>query len=525
MDNMLNLKMILINDILVCEKPHGIATHATDKNRIGLVEWFSEKLGQNLYTYQRLDASTSGLITFALSPQKASEMTELWKAHSVSKNYLFISDKKIKDSKYENSKEDILVESYILKEKNAWVNKKDLPPNSWTQFKLLETFGNFSLWRAQPKSGKSHQIRLHAEKIGIPILGDSEHGGSAFFRVCLHSESLSIPGYGDFHSKAPHFFYDLSKLEDLFWCQLEDAFHRREMLFNAHQNSLRFLHNELLQLKIDFFESHWWVYDYSLTPNQKTKVLEFIKNKSEFPIYIRQMKNRGQSPIQSQLQLQSELQTEQFVNKQWQTHENQFIFEMRSNQGLSPGLFLDQRENRKWVKQNSKNKKVLNLFSYTGGFSLAAALGQARTVTTVDLSKTFIDWSKANFSLNGLDPDRYEFWATDSRIFINGCQKRDKKYELIICDPPSFSRGKNGLFRIDKDAEQLIDSLITILEVDGKLMFCTNYEKWDLQNLKDNISLLDKKNVKLEDPLHAGLDCELPGQETILKTLILTKIC
>lgn len=502
MNTVKNLKLKIVDGLLICEKPNGIATHAADHSKIGFVEWLEEKIGCRLYTYQRLDLATSGLISFALDSDTAAKMTELWAQHAVTKNYLFISDQPYSEKFFS-------VESHIVKE--------NLPANSKTHFELLNKVGHYSLWRATPFSGKAHQIRLHAAKMGIPILGDSEHGGTDFFRLCLHSESLKIPDYGVFESLAPSFFYQLENLDDIFTCQLEDAFHRREMIYNDKPGCLRFLHNEIPELKIDLYENHWWIYDYELNLQQRNKVINFIAQKSKLPFYVREMKDRGQTPTHS------ELQNDAHAQESWIARENEMFFEMRSNQGLSPGLFLDQRENRKWVYENSRDKKVLNLFSYTGGFSVAAALGGAQSVTTVDLNKNFINWSKTNFKCNQLDPEKYEFWATDSRLFINGALKRNKKFDLIICDPPSFSRSKEGLFRIDKDANVLMELLFEILEKNGVLLFCTNYEKWTLQNLKDNISLLEKKSVKLLNPPFAGLDFELPGENAILKTLVLAK--
>jgi 23S rRNA (cytosine1962-C5)-methyltransferase len=515
----LNIK--ISQDLMFCEKPHGLSTHTTDTKLKGFSEWLEEKLGHKLYIYHNLNWATSGVISFALTPEKAKEMTTLWKTGAVQKTYFFITDKTSQKTNFDNET------SPINESRSADFQGK---------FEIIKTFGPYSLWKATSQSGKIHQIRLHAQKYGVPILGDKEYGGSSFFRLCLHSESLAIPNYGLYKSPLPGYFQNLELLNDHFTCLLEDAYHRRCMVYlgyqespenhqvsNVHQQCVRLFHSEFEKFKIDLFAEHWWVYDYGLNPSEKAKVVAFIRTKGNPPTYIREMKNRGQSPIEAALDNVNQ------ALRVWTTKENKLILEMRSNQGMSPGLFIDQRENRNWVKNNSKDKNVLNLFSYTGGFSLAAALGGANTVTTVDLNKNFIDWSKRNFALNGLDleqeltSERYQFWTADSRTFVIGCIKRRKQYDLIICDPPSFSRGHEGLFRIDKDAGSLIANLWKILTPNGILVFCTNYEKWDLQILKDNIPLLKDKHVEVLSPPLMGLDFEFPDERALLKTLMIRK--
>lgn len=533
-----NMKQL--KDILVCQKPEGLSSKTNSSKQSSFKCWIEEKLKTKTYDHQDLDLNTSGLITFALTSAKAKELIEAWKSQSIIHKFIFITD-------HSTQLTEFVVETPITKEslnksfntlsskiesKLAFETQKTIEiknssfgesksAKSKTQFTLLKKFKSYSLWQAMTTVSDCQQMRVQAKTAQIPILGDKENGGGSFFRLCLHSISLQIPGYEQFISHPPKYFDDLSLIEDDFTCKLEEAYHRRSMIYlvdqNANSESIRILHNEIELVKIDIYANQWWVYDYGMTDLQKTKLVLFINSKGKPPYFIREMKNRGQTPDEGLL-------TE--GNKplsQWSASENDMTFEMRSNQGMSPGLFLDQRENRKWIFENAKNRAVLNLFSYTGGFSVAAALGKAKSVTTVDLSKTFIDWSKRNFELNNLKVADYEFWAADSRTFIEGCSKRKKTFDLIICDPPSFSRGKNGVFRIDKDVEELLQSLWKILAKDGFLLFCTNFEKWDLKQLKENITLLKQHDAKLLVPPLLGLDFELPNEKPLMKTLLLQK--
>lgn len=187
---------------------------------------------------------------------------------------------------------------------------------------------------------------------------------------------------------------------------------------------------------------------------------------------IRQMTNRGHAPaISSDKEVL------------WTACEGLARFQLAEGRGWSPGLFLDQRGNRNWVRANAAGKKLLNLFCYTGGFSINAALGGAAEVVSVDTSKQTLQWCKENFRLNDLRLEDYEFWPSDSRTFLQACERKQRKFDLIICDPPSFARNKHQVFKIDKDAPELVSSCLNCLHKHGKLLFSCNYEKWSSHEL------------------------------------------
>ncbi len=187
---------------------------------------------------------------------------------------------------------------------------------------------------------------------------------------------------------------------------------------------------------------------------------------------IRQMTNRGEAPAISS--------DEEVV---WTACEGAAKFQLAQGRGWSPGLFLDQRGNRQWVRENATGKKLLNLFCYTGGFSINAALGGATEVVSVDTSTQTLQWCKENFRLNDLQIADYEFWPADARAFLQACKRKQRKFDLIICDPPSFARNKHQVFKIDKDGAELVISCLDCLDHHGKLLFSCNYEKWSRQDL------------------------------------------
>lgn len=515
----LPIKIKILQNTLLVTKPNGLTTHAVEKHRPGLVEYIAEQENSSLHVVQRLDKETSGSLLIATTPEAAQQLTEKFSQKQNHKVYYLITDRTTHSEQLQKT-------SYIEKIKNTFVSHQKQTPNSETHFKKIKTHKKWTLWQAFPITGKPHQIRLHAQDLGIAILGDSEHGGSAFFRLCLHAEKLEteLNGQKVIHqSKLPLCFENLSLLENQFLSELIFAIEKRNALFDySESESLRLVHTDVEDIRIDRFGNVLWVYWYrEINPNQQElKDLEnLLPLTNTRSIVVRQMLNRGKSPNDAETWFLGEA-----LQTQWTAEENSVHYLLKTNQGLSPGLFLDQRENRFWVQKNSSKKNILNLFSYTSGFSLNAALGGASMVTTVDLSKNFIEWSKENFLLNQLDPKAHEFWVADSFIFLAGSKKRQKLYDLIICDPPSFSRSKEKVFKIEKDIDELIELCLSVLNPGGHLLFSCNYEKWTLNEFQQRVQkIILKKQVQFAKlPLH-GLDFEFPGHDPLMKAVLLEK--
>ncbi|HEY0961573.1 MAG TPA: class I SAM-dependent methyltransferase [Pseudomonadales bacterium] len=146
-------------------------------------------------------------------------------------------------------------------------------------------------------------------------------------------------------------------------------------------------------------------------------------------------------------------------------HENGLKFYVNLSDYLDTGLFLDHRPMRAFVREISRGKDVLNLFAYTGSFSVYAAHGGARSVHTVDLSNTYLDWARDNFTLNGLDTraPAWRFTAADVMALLPTLPSAS--YDLIVCDPPTFSNSKRmrGVFDVQRDHPALINQCLRLL--------------------------------------------------------------
>lgn len=160
--------------------------------------------------------------------------------------------------------------------------------------------------------------------------------------------------------------------------------------------------------------------------------------------------------------------------------ENGLSLLVELEEGLNTGLFLDQRRNRRDLMQRSPGKRVLNLFSYTGAFSVAAAVAGASEVTSVDASPTYLDWARANFGANGLDGGRHPFIAGDCFEVLGRLGREKKRYDLILMDPPSFSTTASSRFTTRQGTAELVAAALPLLVSGGVLISCSNHQKVDL---------------------------------------------
>lgn len=147
---------------------------------------------------------------------------------------------------------------------------------------------------------------------------------------------------------------------------------------------------------------------------------------------------------------------------------------------LDTGLFLDHRDTRALIGRLASGRRFLNLFSYTGSASVHAALGGATSTTTVDMSRTYLDWARRNLELNGLSGARHAFVHADVMEWLG--ERRRERYDLVFLDPPTFSRSKRmqGTLDVQRDHVALIRAAHTLLDDGGILIFSTNLRRFKL---------------------------------------------
>lgn len=207
------------------------------------------------------------------------------------------------------------------------------------------------------------------------------------------------------------------------------------------------------------------------------KILETDKEK----IFVRQRKRMSHRTSGAQYE---KMNTEShFFN----VEENGLKFRVNLTDYLDTGLFLDHRITRQMVREECQDLRVLNLFCYTGSFSVYAASGGASGVTSVDLSRTYLGWAEDNFNINKLrDKKKYHFVHADVKQYLKTL--KPDSFDLAVMDPPTFSNSKRmkDFLDIQNDHAELINDVLNALSPKGVLYFSTNYTKF----------LLDKEKIK-----------------------------
>lgn len=236
-------------------------------------------------------------------------------------------------------------------------------------------------------------------------------------------------------------------------------------------------------LAIDLYADHVHVAEYqrqhTLTPQQHMEWLEqscaVIAEVLQLPRAHIHLKRRD--VIRERQQQYSKFAS---AGERWPVPEGELQFLVNLTDYLDTGLFLDHRPTRALVREQSRGKDVLNLFAYTASFSVYAAAGGARSVTTVDLSNTYVEWAKDNFRLNGLPLDGHDFVVANVMEYLETLPSACM--DLVVCDPPTFSNSKKmpGVFDVQRDHPALINQCLRVLRPEGRLYFSTNNRRFRL---------------------------------------------
>lgn len=160
--------------------------------------------------------------------------------------------------------------------------------------------------------------------------------------------------------------------------------------------------------------------------------------------------------------------------------ENGLTFLVSLEQGLNSGLFLDQRANRRDLMRRSSGQRVLNLFAYTGAFSVAAAMAGAERVTSVDVSSSYTAWNRDNFSINRINPKRHEFIVGDCLESLAHLTRQGRHFDIVLMDPPSFSTTARGKFTTRGGTAALVAAALPLLDDNGLLISSSNHQKVDV---------------------------------------------
>ena len=473
--------------LLVVNKPPGLNTHSPSPYAgEGLYEWLRnrEPRWADLAIIHRLDKSTSGLIIFAKTKLANQSLTQQFTERRVQKRYLLLTN-------VAPAEKSFTVRSGIIRTGDRYAASPHGEPAE-TKFTYLgASFGGVHELAAEPLTGRTHQIRVHAELSKIPIVGDTAYNGAPFFRTCLQAFELTFthPATNTpvIFESAPDFFAQphLTLRAALIEPGLTNSFRLLHSAADSHPNLYldRFGDSLLTQTTASSEQPEFLE---SLRPF-RTPPFSGLSAENP-PFYLKQLTKSVSRTAAAEAQPQ--LISGEPAPDPFTIRENGVRYEISFQQGYSVGLFLDQRDNRRRLLKNYvapgfslfenglTGREVLNTFAYTCAFSVCAALAGART-TSLDLSKKYLDWGKRNFTLNNLDPAAHDFIFGDLFDWAPRLAKKSRLFDLILLDPPTFSRSKTGIFQAEKHYGKLITSVLPLLRPNGILFASTNASKLD----------------------------------------------
>ncbi len=525
------------DDLLVVNKPAGLNTHAPSPYAgEGLYDWLRhrEQRWTKLAIIHRLDKETSGVMVFAKTPRANRSLTAQFTDRTVRKKYVFLTDRPVPQGQ-------CVVKSCLVRAGERYVSR---PLHAGGQvaetvFREGGSSGVCRLVEAEPLTGRTHQIRVHAAEAGFPVLGDTLYGGTSAPRVYLHAAELRLkhPASGkEMTFRAPlvgqasrlpeeRLALELgtavetpaptgrmlapltSRRSSLSMAELADPqlwltaplpclASRQALIVPAETDAYRLVHGAsdgwagwYVDRLGDFLLSQS-AHPLSVAESrQLAQLMEAVSARGAYhKMLTRQVGRASRSEASPQLVLG------QAAPDRFTVRENGLRFELSFGEGYSIGLFLDQRDNRRRLLTRhvaagfellpssapggEPPLEVLNTFAYTCGFSVCAAKAGART-TSLDLSKRYLEWGKRNFTLNELDPTDHEFLHGDVFDWLRRLARKGRRFDVILLDPPTFSRSKDsGVFQVEKDYGQLTAAALPLLKGGGVLFASTNAADW-----------------------------------------------
>ena len=485
--------------LLVVNKPAGMNTHRPDTFAgEGLYDWLRarEPRWASLAIIHRLDKETSGVLVFGKTPLANRSLTEQFTAHVIRKKYLLLTDRPAPElpltvktalvrsgDKYLNRPlhggADIAETRFIPQNQNK--SGPPHPPSSTKRDYGGTGGGCYNLIEAEPVTGRTHQIRAQAAHGGFPILGDTLYGGTPASRVFLHAAELVLkhPANGEVMTFRVPTDFDADPRPALRTALIEaDATNAYRLIHGAADGWPGWYMERLGDHLLSQGES-------ALTDKQQAELQRLVQSLPAHGAYhkilTRQVRRTTASESSPQLAIG------RAAPGPFAILENGVQFELSFGEGYSTGLFLDQRDNRRRLLTGyvapdfvlpRKDAQVLNAFAYTCGFSVCVARSGAK-VTSLDLSKKYLEWGRRNFALNGLDPAAHDFIYGDAFDWLRRLAKKGRAFDVVVLDPPTFSQSKeSGVFRAEKDYGKLVAASLPLLKPDGVLLASSNAAEW-----------------------------------------------
>jgi 23S rRNA (cytosine1962-C5)-methyltransferase len=490
-------------DFVVVDKPAGVPTQAADPARPDdVVTRLRRHLGLGeagyLGVHQRLDRDTSGVLLFTARKEANARVAAAFEGRTVEKTYLACVTGWPKDRARATLRDGLLAgERGRMRVATRGERGAQL---AVTHVRVVGRSGDRTMLELVLESGRTHQARVQLAHAGAPIAGDPLYGGGPAPRLLLHASSLRL-GAQLFAAKTPPELdawlakgdpgagvYDDPALlaRALAKATLERyALGRAEAGMRA-TTAFRLVNeagDALPNLAVDVYGAHLvaQLYDDDAGPwrdaARKERVLDALSGLGFDGVYLKIRPKQANTLVDTR---REDLAPKAPVRgapapDPLVVVEEGIPYVVRLGDGLSTGIFLDQRANRRRVRETASGQSVVNLFAYTCAFSVAAAVGGAWRTVSVDASLAALERGRENMREAGvLDRAEHHFVAEDAFAWLARAKAKKERHDLVILDPPSYSTTKKRRFVADTDYAELAAAALASLRPGGRLLACSN---------------------------------------------------
>ena len=468
--------------LLVVDKPAGVPSQGADPEVPDDLPARLQGLAEYLGTHQRLDAETSGLVLFTTEKSANAAIAEQFEKRRITKTYVAC---------VENFRGQKKTLEDVIDGKKAVMHAR-----------VTERAGQRAMLEIDLETGRTHQARIQLQRAGSPIAGDTLYGGAPAPRLMLHAMGLDVvaPNGKTLALRAPvpeemrewleqgdrgeRVYDDEGALRSA----LSLAFERRWGLLRAMPEGratdvFRLANDEgdaLPGLTIDFYAGFVVVsFSREFTNERRARILAAIAAFGFDGVYEKSRPKNASAltPAQREALAPKTPSRGAAAPSPLVVHEEGIPYDVRLDDGLATGFYSDQRKNRRRVRSVSGGARVLNLFSYTCAFSVAADAGGATRVVSVDASASFLERGRENVIRADFDLTKHEFVADDARAWLERAARKKEQFDLIILDPPSYGTAGGKRFSIASDFVPLCSLAMRLLAPRGQMLASINHRK------------------------------------------------
>jgi 23S rRNA (cytosine1962-C5)-methyltransferase len=518
-------------DVIAIDKPVGVSSQAADPtNPDDVVTRLKRHLaarsgGTDAYlgVHQRLDRDTSGVLVFARRREANAGLAAQFERRTVRKTYVACV------TGWPAKRERETLRDPLVPDRDGQMRVGSARDRgavmAVTRVRVLARRGDRAMLELELETGRTHQARVQLAHAGSPIAGDPAYGGGAAPRMMLHAAGLGLEHPATrkpmrFQAPVPPEFQawlDRGAAGDAIYGDegalaraLDRALERRWGLGRSDAGprpttAFRLVNEDgdgLPRLAVDVYGS-WlvaqlypgapgdargpgregrdegpWGDPGGGNPDARERVLDRLHALGFDGVYLKVRPRQAnvladtrREDLAPRLPVRGTPAPDELA-----IVEESMPLLVRLGDGLSTGLFLDQRMNRRRVREMAAGARVANLFAYTCAFSVAAALGGAERIVSVDASVSALERGRANMQHAGVPAsEAHAFIADDAFNWLARAARRGERFDLVVLDPPSYSSTKRGRFVADSGYGALAAEAFAILSPGGRLLACTNH--------------------------------------------------